>query len=39
MLRPYAADLPLLPTDALDDGGSGALATDAFGWLGDLLGL
>ncbi|OBH21591.1 hypothetical protein EHH44_21270 [Mycolicibacter terrae] len=32
------AGLPLLPTDALDDGGSGA-ATDAFGWLGDLLGL
>lgn len=31
------ASLPLLPTDALDDGGAGA-ATDAFGWLGDLLG-
>lgn len=32
------ADLPLLPTDVLDDGGAGA-ATDAFGWLGDLFGL
>ncbi|OBH19182.1 hypothetical protein EHH44_16895 [Mycolicibacter terrae] len=32
------AELPLLPTDTLDDGGAGA-ATDAFGWLGDLLGL
>jgi hypothetical protein len=32
------AELPLVPTDVLDDGGSGA-ATDAFGWLGDLLGL
>lgn len=31
-------DLPLLP-DALDDGGLGASATDAFGWLSDLLGL
>lgn len=32
------ANLPLLPTDALDDGGTGA-ASDAFGWLGDLFGL
>jgi hypothetical protein len=31
------ASLPLLPTDLVDDGGTGA-ATDAFGWLGDLLG-
>lgn len=30
------AGLPLLPTDELDDGGLGALATDAFGWLQDL---
>ncbi|WP_067977087.1 outer membrane porin GjpA [Mycolicibacter icosiumassiliensis] len=33
-----SAELPLLPTDTLDDGGTGA-ATDAFGWLADLLGL
>ncbi|MGV0748569.1 outer membrane porin GjpA [Mycolicibacter minnesotensis] len=33
------ADLPLLPTDGVDDGGAGALATDTFGWLGDLFGL
>lgn len=32
------AELPLLPTDLVDDGGAGA-ASDAFGWLGDLLGL
>lgn len=32
------SELPLLP-DALDDGGLGASATDAFGWLGDLFGL
>lgn len=32
-------DLPLLPTDVLDDGGLGAAATDSFGWLGDLFGL
>lgn len=31
------AELPIIVTDPLDDGGSGA-ATDAFGWLGDLLG-
>ncbi|MEB3070481.1 outer membrane porin GjpA [[Mycobacterium] vasticus] len=31
-------DLPQLP-DALDDGGLGAAATDAFGWLDNLFGL
>lgn len=39
VVTPPLADaaLPLVPTDVLDDGGAGS-ASDAFGWLSDLLG-